>query len=245
MPDLEHKPEGGCLKVSSKSSPASVAGAIAGMVKDGVKVELQSVGAGAVNQAVKAIAISRGFLSPVGIEIACIPSFADIVIDGEYRTAIRFADRAKEYDIAFLEDPVFADDIEGLRRFREASVVPLATGEHEYTRFGARDLLLRGAVDILQMDTARVGGITEMLKIAALTQAWNIKFAPHCMEYLNLHLLSAFSNSLYAERLYIFNDLWDHAFLNLPKIENGYVSVPEGPGLGLELNMDFVREAAC
>lgn len=80
-----------CLKVSSKSSPASVAGAIAGMVKDGVPVEIQSVGAGAVNQAVKAIAISRGFLSPVGIEIVCIPSFADIVIDGEYRTAIRFS----------------------------------------------------------------------------------------------------------------------------------------------------------
>lgn len=86
----EQKPETGCLKVSSKSSPASVAGAIAGMVKDGVCVEIQSVGAGAVNQAVKAIAISRGFLSPIGIEIACIPSFADIVIDGEYRTAIRF-----------------------------------------------------------------------------------------------------------------------------------------------------------
>lgn len=83
--------ESGCLKVSSKSSPASVAGAIAGMVKDGVGVEIQAVGAGAVNQAVKAIAISRGFLSPIGIEIACIPSFADIVIDGEYRTAIRFA----------------------------------------------------------------------------------------------------------------------------------------------------------
>ena len=83
--------ESGCLKVSSKSSPASVAGAIAGMIKDGVPVEIQAVGAGAVNQAVKAIAISRGFLSPVGIEIACIPSFADIVIDGEYRTAIRFA----------------------------------------------------------------------------------------------------------------------------------------------------------
>ena len=77
----------GCLKVSSKSSPASVAGAIAGMMKDGVPVEIQSVGAGAV----KAIAISRGFLSPVGIEIVCVPSFADIVIDGEYRTAIRFS----------------------------------------------------------------------------------------------------------------------------------------------------------
>ena len=87
----QQAPESGCLKVSSKSSPASVAGAIAGMVKDGVGVEIQAVGAGAVNQAVKAIAISRGFLSPIGIEIACIPSFADIVIDGEYRTAIRVA----------------------------------------------------------------------------------------------------------------------------------------------------------
>lgn len=85
------RPKAGCLKVSSKSSPASVAGAIAGMIKDGVPVDIQAVGAGAVNQAVKAIAISRGFLSPVGIEVVCIPSFADIVIDGEYRTAIRFA----------------------------------------------------------------------------------------------------------------------------------------------------------
>ena len=89
--DSPVKQQIGCLKVSSHSSPASVAGAIAGMIKDGSKVELQAVGAGAVNQAVKAIAISRGFLSPIGIEIACIPAFADIVIDGEYRTAIRFA----------------------------------------------------------------------------------------------------------------------------------------------------------
>ena len=58
------------------------------MIKDGLHVEIQAVGAGAVNQAVKAI--SRGFLSPVGVEIVCAPSFADIVIDGEYRTAIRF-----------------------------------------------------------------------------------------------------------------------------------------------------------
>ena len=82
----ESQPSIGCLKVSSKSSPAS----IAGMIKDGLHVDIQAVGAGAVNQAVKAIAISRGFLSPVGIEIVCAPSFADIVIDGEYRTAIRF-----------------------------------------------------------------------------------------------------------------------------------------------------------
>lgn len=77
------------LKVSSKSSPASVAGAIAGMVKDGVPVHMQCVGAGAVNQAVKAMAIARGFLIPIGWDISCSPVFSDILIDGESRTAIR------------------------------------------------------------------------------------------------------------------------------------------------------------
>lgn len=79
------------LKVSSKSSPASVAGAIAGMVKDGVDVNIQCVGAGAVNQAIKAIAIARGFLIPTGVDISCAPTFSDIMIGGASRTAIRIA----------------------------------------------------------------------------------------------------------------------------------------------------------
>ena len=79
------------LKVSSKSSPASVAGAIAGMVKDGVPVNMQCVGAGAVNQAIKAMAIARGFLIPTGFDISCAPTFSDILINGESRTAIRLA----------------------------------------------------------------------------------------------------------------------------------------------------------
>lgn len=79
------------LKVSSKSSPASVAGAIAGMVKDGVPVNIQSVGAGAVNQAIKAVAIARGFLIPAGYDISCAPTFSDVEIDGQSRTAIRIA----------------------------------------------------------------------------------------------------------------------------------------------------------
>ena len=79
------------LKVSSKSSPASVAGAIAGMVKDGVPVNIQCVGAGAVNQAIKAVAIARGFLIPTGVDVSCAPTFSDIEIGGESRTAIRIA----------------------------------------------------------------------------------------------------------------------------------------------------------
>lgn len=77
------------LKVSSKSSPNSVAGALAGVIREYKVAEIQAVGAGAINQSIKAIAIARGFLSPSGIDIACIPAFTDITIGGEERTAIK------------------------------------------------------------------------------------------------------------------------------------------------------------
>ena len=77
------------LKVSSKSSPNSVAGAVAGVVREYGTVELQVVGAGALNQAIKALAIARGYVADSGIDLVCVPSFADIEIDGERRTAIR------------------------------------------------------------------------------------------------------------------------------------------------------------
>lgn len=77
------------LRVSSTSKPNSVAGAIAGVVRERGGVEVQTIGAGALNQAIKAIAIARGFLAPSGVELVVIPSFSDITIDGAERTAIR------------------------------------------------------------------------------------------------------------------------------------------------------------
>ncbi|HHW23341.1 MAG TPA: stage V sporulation protein S [Clostridiaceae bacterium] len=77
------------LKVSSKSNPNSVAGAIAGVIREKGVAEIQSIGAGALNQAIKAVAIARGFLAPLGIELVCIPAFSEINVDGEDRTAIR------------------------------------------------------------------------------------------------------------------------------------------------------------
>lgn len=98
------------LKVSSKSSPASVAGAIAGMVKDGVPVNIQCVGAGAVNQAIKAVAIARGFLIPSGFDISCAPVFSDILINGESRTAIRLAIYVHALTAHVCDAVEFADD---------------------------------------------------------------------------------------------------------------------------------------
>jgi stage V sporulation protein S len=84
------------LKVSTRSNPNSVAGAVAGALRQSGAVEIQVVGAGALNQAIKAVAIARGYVVASGIDLVCIPTFADIEIDGEQRTAIRLSveDRA-------------------------------------------------------------------------------------------------------------------------------------------------------
>ena len=77
------------LKISSKSNPNSVAGAIAGLVKESNKAEMQAIGAGALNQAVKAVAIARGFVAPAGVDLICIPAFAEVEVEGEERTGIK------------------------------------------------------------------------------------------------------------------------------------------------------------
>lgn len=77
------------LKVSAKSSPNSVAGALAGVLRERGAAEIQAIGAGAINQAIKAIAIARGFVAPSGMDLICIPVFTDIMIEGEERTAIK------------------------------------------------------------------------------------------------------------------------------------------------------------
>ncbi|MHB8927712.1 MAG: stage V sporulation protein S [Bacillota bacterium] len=77
------------LKVSSKSNPNSVAGALAGVLRERGNAEIQAVGAGALNQAVKAVAIARGFVAPSGMDLVCVPAFTDIEIDGQERTAIK------------------------------------------------------------------------------------------------------------------------------------------------------------
>ena len=77
------------LKVSGKSNPNSVAGALAGVLREKGGAEIQAIGAGALNQAVKAVAIARGFVAPGGIDLVCVPAFTDIFIEGEERTAIK------------------------------------------------------------------------------------------------------------------------------------------------------------
>ena len=77
------------LKISSKSNPNSVAGAIAGLVKENERAEMQAIGAGALNQAIKAVAVARGFVAPTGVDLVCVPAFAEVQVEGEERTGIK------------------------------------------------------------------------------------------------------------------------------------------------------------
>ncbi len=77
------------LKVSARSNPNSVAGALAGVMREKGGAEIQAIGAGALNQAIKSVAIARGFVAPGGIDLVCVPAFTDIDIEGEERTAIK------------------------------------------------------------------------------------------------------------------------------------------------------------
>ena len=83
------------LKISTKSNPNSVAGALANAVREHDNVEIQAIGAGALDQAIKAIAIARGFVAPSGKNLICIPAFSDITIEGEERTAIKLIVEAR------------------------------------------------------------------------------------------------------------------------------------------------------
>ncbi|EOH95551.1 mandelate racemase/muconate lactonizing enzyme family protein [Enterococcus pallens] len=154
--------------------------------------------------------------------------------------AVKLANDIRQYDIMLFEEPVFADDIPGLHKFKQGTDIPLGTGEHEYTKYGARDLLLAEAVDYLQVDACRCGGYTETLKIIGLSQSFNIAFAPHAMEHVHMHLASAAPNAVFLERLFLFEDVTKMVYKNPPEPKNGILTIPDGPGLGMELNEDNI-----
>lgn len=167
--------------------------------------------------------------------------------NGGYRArqATVMARRFEQFNIAWLEEPVHADDLAGLAEVRRAGPLPVATGEHEYTKFGFKELLTQEAVDIVQPDVARVGGVTEWLKIAHLAAAFNLPVAPHAVSLVHLHLACCTPNLQVVEILGVQQEadrLW---YTEIPEPVNGLWSpFPDRPGLGLTLNPDAVAQYA-
>lgn len=152
------------------------------------------------------------------------------------------------FKMMWVEDPIAPDNLDGYRRIREHSSVTLAAGERMATIFGERELIERDLIDVVQPDTGRAGGITQMKKIAAMAEAHHIMLAPHSgslgpvAEYAALHLLASCPNGLILERI---EDDWDgraRTVIPHPVSRDGYIDVPDRPGLGVEIDEDFVAQ---
>ncbi|MCL4535018.1 MAG: mandelate racemase/muconate lactonizing enzyme family protein [Bacteroidetes bacterium] len=159
------------------------------------------------------------------------------------KQAIYMAREFAQYNVGWFEEPVLADDIDGLAAVAAAIDIPVATGEHEYTKYGFKDLITRGGADIVQPDVGRVGGITEWMKVAHLAQAFNLPVAPHAVQTVHLHLACATPNLKVVEYLRVVEDDDKLLFVDFPQQKNGMWSpFKDRPGLGLELNPDTVKK---
>ncbi|TCR62995.1 mandelate racemase/muconate lactonizing enzyme family protein [Bosea sp. BK604] len=150
------------------------------------------------------------------------------------------------FKMMWVEDPIAPDNLDGYRRIRDHSAVTLAAGERMATIFGERELIERELIDVVQPDTGRAGGITQLKKIAAMAEAHHIMLAPHSgslgpvAEYAALHLLASCPNGLILERI---EDDWDgraQTVIPHPTSRDGYLDVPDRHGLGVEIDEDFV-----
>jgi L-alanine-DL-glutamate epimerase-like enolase superfamily enzyme len=156
-------------------------------------------------------------------------------------TAIRQGRRFEELGIWHYEEPVAQYDYAGLAQVADALDVPVAAGEHEYTRWQFRDLIAQGRVDILQPDVVKCGGITEMKRIAVLSETYNKLFVPHQTQptvgtAANLHVCAALGNCSRPQEYTGQRPELDELFREPLVFENGQITLPDRPGLGLELD---------
>lgn len=159
--------------------------------------------------------------------------------------ALDMIDRLAPYGPDWVEEPVHQDRIDVYAELRDSAPFPIAGGEHEYTRFGAHELLTRGAVDVLQMDTMWAGGFTEMRHAATLASVHDVPLIPHGhLVPANAHLIAAQPEPVcpYVEYLVRWNEKIQFFFADPVKPEDGTVSPPDGPGIGVELDYDRAEE---
>ncbi|WP_054311664.1 mandelate racemase/muconate lactonizing enzyme family protein [Mesorhizobium sp. 1M-11] len=164
-----------------------------------------------------------------------------------YRTADvhRIAEICEAGRLAWLEEPFTPDNLPGYRRLRDITSTPLAAGENHFTRHELRALISEQLIQFVQADCCKTGGITEILKIAALADAWHLQFAPHTSASVlstaaSTHVLSVAPNAfIYEADVSAINAFRDE--LGSPiEVVDGTISAPEGPGLGVEIDESLI-----
>jgi D-galactarolactone cycloisomerase len=169
-----------------------------------------------------------------------------------YAEAVKIAMVLEELDIAWFEEPVATEDRRGYRKMRQATTVPLAGGEGEFTRFGMHELLETDAIDVIQPDVSRSGGITETRKIWTLATLYNARYAPHVGGSGPVCAAASVQLAASAPNFYTYecsvnpNPLRDELAVEPvghgSQIEEGYLPVPDRPGLGIEIDERIVEK---
>jgi D-galactarolactone cycloisomerase len=149
----------------------------------------------------------------------------------------------------WLEEPLFVEDIEGHATLRERGKVPIAVGENLHTYYAFENFIVRGAVDFIQPDVARAGGITEIRRITSLAAKHNVPVSFHTWGdavalAASVHLSAALKDCIVMELDYTYNPLREELLREPFKVENGYLLPPEKPGLGIELNQEALQRFA-
>jgi len=171
--------------------------------------------------------------------------------------AVRLAREMEQYNVYWFEEPVPPEDIDGYIELKQKSNILIAGGECEFSHFGFRELITRRAVDILQPDLCATGGFTAMMRIVALASAWNVPVMPHVWG-TNVGLAAAlqlfaalphfperrFPTEPFFEYDRSFHPLRDGVTQEKFIMRDGYIDIPQRPGLGITLDMDFVKKYA-
>jgi len=170
----------------------------------------------------------------------------DVMADAYMGWTLDYAKRMlpllEPFHLRWLEEPVIPDDIHGYAELKSYRKIPIAGGEHEFTLYGFRELLEAQALDYIQFDTNRVGGITQARKIAALAEAYSVPVIPHAGQMHNYHIVMASLNSPMAEYFPIVdvevgNELFWYVFQGEPRAKDGCIQLDDNtPGLGLTIN---------
>jgi L-alanine-DL-glutamate epimerase-like enolase superfamily enzyme len=155
------------------------------------------------------------------------------------QTALRFGRMIEEYDPYWFEEPVRADDFRGGALLVEKLDVPIASGENEFTRWGARDLIDARAADIIQLDPNMCGGISEWLKVAALASAYYLKISPHGNPHIGSCCVAAVDNGLITENYP--TAFKDRLMEPVDFRSDGYIYMSNAPGLGIEWDEDAIQ----
>jgi L-rhamnonate dehydratase len=165
--------------------------------------------------------------------------------------AIELANALRPYRVRWIEEPLPPDDYDGHARLKAACPWQrFTTGEHEFTRYGFRELIARASIDMLQPDLTWVGGITEARKIVAMAAAHDLPVVPHGSGVLSSHFQMAFTNTPFQEVLAMSPDgneivpIWGEIFTGDPLPENGHIRPPDRPGWGIELNRSLVKRVS-